>query len=97
MKSRDELLESIASARTLARSYLATGNARLRSYLSTRIPLVVKMLDMMEERVRASPAMLEANAFDDIPLGLHAVRELEDIDPDLSRVLCRVQQALKRG
>ena len=94
--SREELLESIASARALAQSYLSRDDLRLRSYMSTRIPNIVKMLDMMEVRVSASPEMLQPNAFDDIPLGLYAVREFDQIDGDrLTLALCRVQHALK--
>jgi hypothetical protein len=97
MKSRDELLESLASARSLAQSYLSWGNANLHAYLSPRIPKVVLMLDMMEARVRAEPEMLEPSAFDDIPLGLYAVRELDQIDGDkLATALCHIQHALKR-
>jgi hypothetical protein len=93
MNSREELLEAIAAARTLAQSYLVNADA----FLLARIPDVVRMLDMMEERVRATPDMPEPDAFDDIPLGLYAVRELDEIDDDhrLSTVLCNIPYSLK--
>jgi hypothetical protein len=94
--SRDELLDAIASARSLAQSYVNFGTANQQAYLARRVPGVVAMLDKMEERVRASAVMLEPEAFDDIPLGLYAVRELEDVDMHLSKVLCHIQYALKR-
>ena len=90
--TRDELLQAIVSARTFAQSYLAGGDG----YLLVRTPKVVAMLDIMEARVRASPQMPEPDAFDDVPLGLYAVRELEELDgARLTKVLCRLNLALK--
>jgi hypothetical protein len=92
MNTREELLEAIAAARALAQSYLVNADA----FLLHRIPDVVRMLDMMEERVRATPAMPGPDAFDDIPLGLYAVRELDEIDDHrLSTVLCNIPYSLK--
>jgi hypothetical protein len=93
VKSREELLQSIASARTLAQSYLAGSD----TFLLTRIPRVVVMLDMMEARVLAVPEMLEPDAFDDIPLGRYAAREFEQPNEEsLVKALCHIQYALKR-
>jgi hypothetical protein len=43
------LLGALLSARFLAQSHLAPDDVRLRSYLSLRIPFVVKLLGMMED------------------------------------------------
>ena len=92
MKSREALLQSIASARTFTQSYVGSADP----YLLHRIPMVIKMLDMMEERIRASTEVPGPDAFDDIRLGLYAVRELDEIDNHrLSNVLCSVDHLLK--
>jgi len=91
-KSREEILNDIASVRAVARSYLGSEDAFLRP----RIPFVIEMLDMIEARVQAMTWPPEYGAFDDINIGLYAVRELDEIDDGrLSDPVCKLDYTLK--
>lgn len=94
LKSREEILEAIAAARTIMLSYLV--RPELASFLGTRLPHVVEMLDAIEARVRATDWPPRTGTFEDVRIGLYAVRELDEIDDHaLSRPLYELDYALK--
>jgi hypothetical protein len=91
-KSREAVLNDIAAVRAVAQSYLGSDDPFLRP----RMPFVVQMLDEIEARVKAMTWPPEHGAFNDIRIGLYAVRELDEIDAGrLSDPLCNLDDMLK--
>jgi hypothetical protein len=91
MKTRNELLTAVASARTLAQSYLL-GKGR---FAHAQITTALGMLDDIEARIRSAQAPA-ADVFTDVRLGLYAVRNLDEVDEGrLSLALCALDDALK--
>lgn len=91
MKSRDELLKSIGEALALLGTYLGPSWGSWQVSLQT----ATGMLEAIEARVRgdASPS---AHHYQDVRLGLYALRNLDEIDNGrLSLVLCMLDNMLK--
>ena len=91
MKSKEEILHAIALASALARSTLAQ-----TAFVPGPIPTAIKMLDAIEERIRNTAWPPRNGAFNDVSIGLYAVRNLEEIGKgSLSTALCVIDNALK--
>lgn len=92
MKTRDELLQTIDEARFLTRSYLTPRWASWHAPLRT----MLEMLDAVEARVQTAWPPATPDAYDDVRIGLYAVRNLEEIaEGQLSLPLCRLDNTLK--
>ena len=96
MKTREDVHQAIAELRAMIRLYQAdTKWAGWRSSLQD----VIALLDYLEKRVQAVGwPSATPEAFDDVNIGLYAVRNLDELDDSrLANRLCSLDYNLKHA
>ena len=93
MKTQEELLQAISEVRAMIGTYHTDEWASWRSALED----ITTLLDHLETRLQAGWPPATPDAFENVNIGLYAIRNLDELDGGrLSLKICSLDYALKR-